>query len=86
MVQAVRVQDRSSYAVSTPNRDATWLAIGGEYALSKRTIAYGALASIRNKNGSQYALGSGTVQQAAGFIGAGDPRSTTLSLGIRHLF
>jgi predicted porin len=85
IVQAVKVQDRSSYAVATGDRDSTWLAIGGEYAFSKRTVAYGALGTIQNKNGSQYALGSGTVQQAAGFI-AGDARSTTLSLGIRHVF
>lgn len=86
IAQVVRVQDRSQYAVATPDRDATWVAVGGEYALSKRTAFYATLGMIGNRNGSQYALGSGTVQQSAKFVAAGNPRSTTLSLGMRHVF
>ncbi|CAN5510742.1 porin [soil metagenome] len=86
IAQVVRVDDRSKYAVNPGDRDATWVAIGAEYALSKRTILYGALGSIDNQNGSQYALGSGGVQRPAGAVAAGDPRSTTATLGMRHSF
>lgn len=86
MAQVVRVQDRSEYRVNPGNRDATWFAVGGEYAFSKRTIAYATLGTVNNRNGSQYALGSGTAQQAANFVAAGNPRSTTLTVGVRHLF
>ena len=84
-VQYVRVQDRSQYATDV-DRDANWFAIGGEYALSRRTAIYTTLGTISNRNGSQYALGSGTAQQPAGFVAAGDPNSTTLTLGLRHAF
>jgi predicted porin len=86
MVQVVRVMDHGNYAVNPGNRDATWFAIGGEYGISKRTFLYTTLGTIDNRNGSQYALGSGTAQQPAGFVPAGDPRVTTLTLGIRHVF
>ena len=33
-----------------------------------------------------YALGTGSAQQPAGFVADGDPRSTTLALGVRHSF
>jgi hypothetical protein len=49
-------------------------------------MLYSALGSIDNRNGSQYALGSGGVQTPAGSVPPGNPRSTTLSLGMRHLF
>lgn len=86
IVQAVRISDRSAYAAATGQRDATWLAIGGEYTLSKRTMAYASLGAVGNQNGSRYALGSGSAQQPAGLGGAGDHRSTTLTLGMRHAF
>ena len=84
--QVTRVYDRSRYAVDPGNRNATWLAVGGEYALSKRTLVYGTLASIGNQHGSHYALGSGTAQQPAGAVGPRDPRATTAVLGVRHRF
>jgi predicted porin len=84
-VQFVRVQDRSGQAMPA-DRDANWFAIGGEYALSRRTAVYTTLGTIGNRNGSQYALGSGTAQQPANFVAAGDPRSTTFTLGVRHSF
>jgi predicted porin len=84
--QAVRVDDRSEYAVDPGNRDTNWFAIGGEYAMSKRTTLYSALGTIGNRNGSLYALGSGGVQQPANFVATGNPRSTTATIGVRHLF
>ena len=74
MAQVVRVRDRFRYAVDPGSRDATWFAIGAEYALSRRATAYTSLGSIGNRNGSQFA------------IGAGDPRPTTLAIGMRTLF
>jgi predicted porin len=85
IVQVVKVADRSQYDVNPGNRDATWWALGGEYALSRRTALYASVASIGNRNGSRYALGSGGVQQAAGF-GAADASSRALVLGMRHVF
>jgi predicted porin len=86
MAQVVRVRDRSRYAVDPGSRDATWFAIGAEYALSRRTTPYTSLGSIGNRNGSHFAIGSGTVQQPANRVGAGDPRPTTLAIGMRTLF
>jgi len=86
IVQLARVDDRSVYAVDPGSRDATWATIGAEYAFSKRTLIYSALGTIGNKNGSQYALGSGTAQQPAGVVAAGNPRATTATIGIRHAF
>lgn len=84
--QATRVQDRSQYDTSPGDRDGTWFALGAEYQFSKRTMVYGTVATIGNKNGSNYALGSGTTQQPANAVGAGNPRSTTMAIGLRHAF
>lgn len=86
IAQYVRVQDRSDYTVSPGSRDANWLAIGGEYALSKRTTMYATLGTIDNRNGSAYLLGSSAAQQPANAIGPSDPRASTLVTGIRHVF
>jgi predicted porin len=86
IAQFARVTDRSHYDVDPGKRDANWLSIGSEYALSRRTILYTSIGTISNQNGSLYALGSGPVQQAAGRVAAGNPRSTTLALGVRHVF
>lgn len=86
IAQVVRVNDRSNYQVDPGSRNATWFALGGEYSLSKRTILYGSIGTIDNRNGSMYALGSGGVQQPANSVGAGNPRSTAGGLGIKHIF
>lgn len=84
--QATRVADRSQYRTPTPNRDALWLAVGAEYAFSKRTSVYGSLGSISNRNGSNYTLGSGTSQQPANAISPGNPRAHVAVVGVRHFF
>ncbi|WP_082535904.1 porin [Methylibium sp. Root1272] len=86
IAQAVRITDDTIYAVPTESRDATALSVGGEYALSKRTILYGSAATVKNKNGSQYAIGTGAAQQPAGTVAAGDPRSKAFTLGVAHFF
>jgi len=86
IAQAVWVNDRSSYQIDPGNRNAWWFAVGGEYALSRRTTLYGSIGTIDNRNGSMYALGSGGVQQPANSVGAGNPRSTAGNIGIKHVF
>src|SRR5690606_31690106 len=86
IAQAIRLRDRSHYLLPTGSRDATWLALGQEYALSKRFIIYSSIATIGNRNGSRYAAGTGNAQQPAGRVGDGDPRASTLSLGMRYTF
>lgn len=86
IAQVVRISDDTVYAVPTGNRDATSFSLGAEYTLSKRTRLYGSVATVNNKNGSQYAIGTGAAQQPAGHVGAGDPRAKAVSLGIAHFF
>lgn len=86
IAQVVRVNDDSQYVVNPGSRDATWFSLGAEYSFSRRTVAYASIGTIGNRNGSQYALGSGTAQQPAAFVAAGDPRSTTATIGMRHSF
>lgn len=84
--QVTQVADRSQYAVSPGKRDATWLGIGARYELSKRTALYATVATIGNRNGSNYALGTGAVQQPANAVGANNPRATAMAFGVRHSF
>lgn len=84
--QITRVMDRSDYMTDPGNRNATWMAIGTEYHFSKRTMIYATFGSIGNKNGSNYALGSGTSQQPANSVAADNPRSSTAVIGLRHRF
>jgi predicted porin len=86
IAQAVRISDRSVYTVNPGDRDATWIAVGAEYALSKRTTLYGSAGTVSNSNGSMYAIGTGSAQQAAAAVGAGDPRAKAVALGVRHQF
>lgn len=86
IAQVVRITDDTVYAVPTGNRDATSLSLGAEYTLSKRTRLYGSVATVNNKSGSQYAVGTGAAQQPAGHVGSGDPRARAVSLGIAHFF
>lgn len=86
IAQAVRISDDTVYAAPSGSRDATALSVGGEYGLSKRTILYGSAATVKNKNGSQYAIGTGAAQQPAGTVAAGDPRSKAFTVGLAHFF
>ena len=75
------VKDRTE---GVPNRNTNMLAIGGYYALSKRTTLYTAAGRILNKNGSQYSLGGGLY--AGGPVGPGSPTARTVQFGVRHSF
>ncbi|MES2258015.1 MAG: porin [Pseudomonadota bacterium] len=59
------------------NQDASQLAVGYRYALSKRTDLYAAYARISNRRGASYTVGN------ASDGGAGD---SATNLGIRHTF
>lgn len=84
--QVTRIDDRSRYAADPGSRDATWFGVGAEHALSKRTALYATAATVGNRNGSSYALGSGTAQQAANAVAPNNPRAKTAVIGIRHVF
>lgn len=86
IAQFTRVSDRSDYAAATGNRDANWIAIGGDYDLSKRTRLYFGAGRISNKNGSQYVLGTGTAQAPATLVGAASGSSRNVYMGVRHNF
>lgn len=86
IAQFTRISDRSNYAAVTRNRDANWIAIGGDYDLSKRTRLYFGVGRITNKNGSQYILGTGTAQGPATLVGSANGSSRNIYSGIRHNF
>lgn len=81
LAQFVLVKDRTE---GVPHRNTNMLAVGGYYALSKRTTLYTAAGRILNKNGSQYSLGGGLY--AGGPVGPGNPTARTFQLGMRHSF
>jgi predicted porin len=68
----VRKDDRTA-----ANQDADQIAVGYQYAFSKRTDLYTSYARINNKNGAVYAVGSGAT------LGNG---SRALNAGVRHTF
>ena len=68
----IRKNDRTAV-----NQDATQLAVGYLYALSKRTGLYAAYAHMRNDNGAGYTVGNN------GEAGSGN---RALNLGARHSF
>ena len=86
IAQVTRLQDRSDYAVATGNRDATMIGVGYEYLMSKRTVLYGSMGTVDNRNGSNYAIGAGAAQLPANSVGPNNPRSKTVSAGVLHYF
>jgi predicted porin len=59
------------------NQDATQLALGYRYLLSKRTDLYVAAAHLRNRNGAAYTVGS-AIEAGTG--------NRAVNLGMRHNF
>jgi len=72
MLSYIRKDDRS-----LANRDATQLAAGVVYALSKRTSVYTAFGKIDNRNGARFTVGNASDR------GGGN---RALSIGLRHSF
>ncbi|MCW5634526.1 MAG: porin [Rubrivivax sp.] len=77
-LKASYVKSEGDGAIAT--RDATQIALGYQYDLSKRTALYGNYASISNKGSATYAIGGGS-----GVPGAGR-KSTGYEVGVRHTF
>lgn len=75
-IRASFTQSNGKGAIST--RDATQVAVGGVYNLSKRTALYATYSMLDNKSGASYTVGSGAV--AAG------KDSTGIEAGLRHSF
>ena len=75
-IRASFTQSNGKGAIST--RDATQIAVGGIYNLSKRTALYATFSQLDNKSGASYTVGSGSV--AAG------KDSTGFEAGLRHSF
>lgn len=62
---------------TTFNQDATQVAVGYTYALSKRSTVYTSYGKIKNRRGAGYTVGNGTD------VGSGD---SAYNLGLRHAF
>lgn len=86
IAQIAKIHDRSDYSINPGSRDASWLSLGAEYLISRRTVLYSSLSTIGNRNGSQYVMGTGSAQQPAGVVPSGGRRVTALSAGVRHSF
>jgi predicted porin len=79
MASVARQNDRT-----TSNSDATLIAVGYDYNLSKRTDVYTVLAQIDNDNEGQYT--PGTAGAPGGFAKTPGQTSRAIQLGIRHRF
>jgi predicted porin len=79
MASVARQNDRTA-----SNSDATLVAVGYDYNLSKRTDVYTVLANIKNMNDGQYTPGSAGAP--GGFAKTPGQTSRAVQLGIRHRF
>jgi predicted porin len=79
MVSVARQNDRTA-----SNSDATLVAVGYDYNLSKRTDVYTVLANIKNQNDGQYTPGSAGAP--GGFTKTPGDDSRAIQVGIRHRF
>jgi predicted porin len=77
-LKASYVKSDGKGTIST--RDATQIALGYQYDLSKRSAVYATYARIANDGSATYAIGGGTGAPAAG------KDSTGYEFGIRHTF
>jgi predicted porin len=68
----------STYKIKPGNAQTNKFAVGYVYNLSKRTAAYGTLATLTNKNGAAQALNGAT--------GVANKKSTGFDVGVRHSF
>lgn len=79
MASAARQNDRT-----TSDSDATQLAVGYDYNLSKRTDIYTVFANIKNQNQGQYTPGAAGTP--GGFTKVPGDDSHAVQVGIRHRF
>ena len=79
MASVARQNDRTA-----SNSDATLMAVGYDYNLSKRTDVYTVLANIKNQNDGQYTPGA--AGSPGGFTKTIGEDSRAIQVGIRHRF
>ncbi|MES2317327.1 MAG: porin [Pseudomonadota bacterium] len=79
MASIARQNDRTAN-----DSDATLIAIGYDYNLSKRTDVYAVMATIQNQNDGQYTPGTAGAPGGFGKVAGADTRA--LQLGMRHRF
>ncbi len=79
MASAARQNDRTA-----SNSDATLMAIGYDYNISKRTDVYTVFANIKNQNDGQYTPGAASAP--GGFTKVVGDDSHAVQIGIRHRF
>ncbi len=79
MASVARQNDRTS-----SNSDATLMAVGYDYNLSKRTDIYTVFANIKNQNDGQYTPGA--AGSPGGFTLVPGEDSRAVQIGIRHRF
>jgi len=79
MASVARQNDRTD-----SNSDATLMAVGYDYNLSKRTDVYTVLANIKNQNDGQYTPGA--AGSPGGFTRTIGEDSRAIQVGIRHRF
>ena len=72
LASVINKNDKTSF-----DQDATQLAVGYTYALSKRTTLYTSYGKIKNRRGAGYTVGNGTD------VGSGD---SAYNAGVRHSF
>ena len=77
-VDSVKLDSDGKGTIST--RDATQIAVGYQYDLSKRTAVYGTFARVSNDGSATYVIGGGAAGQVAG------KDSTGFEVGVRHTF
>jgi predicted porin len=79
MVSIAKQDDRTA-----SNSDASQVAFGYDYNLSKRTDVYTVVAQIRNKNDAQYIPGA--AGSPGGFAKNPGDLTRAYQVGIRHRF
>jgi len=79
MASVARQNDRTA-----SNSDATLMAVGYDYNLSKRTDIYTVLANIKNQNDGQYTPGA--AGSPGGFTKVAGEDSRAIQIGVRHRF
>lgn len=86
-VPAGQADVRATYTRrNQPNANASLVALGSNYYLSKRTLMYAQVGRVINSDNSAFGLGAARTDQAAAGQLAPGREVSGLSIGIRHTF
>ena len=72
--------------VKNTSNDATQIALGYQYSLSKRTTLYGTVSRLDNKGAATYSIGAVGVGGSHTSAPVGGGNSTGMEAGLRHTF